>query len=222
LRFEFVRGPRAMMPLHLFASKSFVGLTLFTLLLYGALGGLLVLLPYVLISAAGYSATGAGAALLPMPLILTVTSPVTGALAGRIGARAPLTIGPLVVAVGFLLALRINSSASYWTQVLPMIVLIALGMSAAVAPLTTAVLTSVDSVHTGSASGLNSAVARTGGLIATALLGSVLAAEGAQLLVAYHVAMVIGALICAAASLSALTLLEGKRQVHSDSPSGKK
>ena len=222
LRFELVRGPRAMMPLHLFASKSFVGLTIFTLLLYGALGGLLVLLPYVLIRAAGYSATGAGAALLPLPLILTVTSPLAGGLAGRVGARMPLTIGPLVVAAGFLIALRIDSSASYWTQVLPMIVIIALGMSAAVAPLTTAVLTSVDQVHTGSASGLNSAVARTGGLIATALLGSVLAAEGDRLLVAYHVAMVIGALICAAASLSALMLLDGNRQVRANSASGKK
>jgi len=97
-----------------------------------------------------------------------------------------------------------------------MIVVIALGMSAAVAPLTTAVLTSVDQVHTGSASGLNSAVARTGGLIATALLGSVLAAEGGRLLVAYHVAMGIGALICIAASLSALTLLGGNERVQSN------
>jgi EmrB/QacA subfamily drug resistance transporter len=210
-RFELARGVRAMMPMHLFASRSFVGLTIFTLLLYGALGGLLVLLPYVLIKAAGYSATGAGAALLPLPLILTVTSPMAGSLAGRIGARAPLAIGPLVIAAGFLIALRIDSNANYWTQVFPMIVVIALGMSAAVAPLTTAVLTSVDSVHTGSASGLNSAVARTGGLIATALLGSVLAAEGERLLVAYHVAMGIGALICAAASVSAFALLKGNR-----------
>jgi MFS family permease len=213
-RFESARGARAMMPILLFASKSFIGLTIFTLLLYGALGGLLVLLPYVLIKAAGYSATGAGAALLPLPLILTVTSPAAGALAGRIGTRVPLAIGPLVVAAGFLLGLRIDSSASYWTQVLPMIVVIALGMSAAVAPLTTAVLSSVDQVHTGSASGLNSAVARTGGLIATALLGSVLAVDGDRLLVAYRVAMGVGALICAAASLSALRLLDGNRQMQ--------
>jgi EmrB/QacA subfamily drug resistance transporter len=211
-RFELARGARAMMPIQLFASRSFVGLTIFTLLLYGALGGLLVLLPYVLIKAAGYSATGAGAALLPLPLILTVTSPVAGALAGRIGTRLPLTIGPLVVAAGFLIALRIDSSAGYWTQVLPTIVVIALGMSAAVAPLTTAVLTSVDQVHTGSASGLNSAVARTGGLIATALLGSVLAVDGDRLVVAYHAAMGIGALICTAASLSAFALLDGSQQ----------
>ncbi len=216
LRFETLRGARAMMPMALFASKSFVGLTLFTFLLYGALGGLFVLLPYVLINAVGYSATAAGAALLPLPLILTVTSPFAGALAGRIGARLPLTIGPLVVAAGFLIALRIDSGASYWTSVLPMMMVIALGMSGAVAPLTTAVLTSVDQEHTGSASGINSAVARTGGLVATALLGSVLAAEGNRLLVAYHIAMGFGALICAAASLSALTLLASDRRLHSD------
>jgi L-alanine-DL-glutamate epimerase-like enolase superfamily enzyme len=94
-----------------------------------------------------------------------------------------------------------------------MILVIALGMSAAVAPLTTAVLTSVDAAHTGSASGFNSAVARTGGLVATALLGSVLAAEGHPLLAAFHVAMGISAAACVAASLSAWTLLA--RDTHS-------
>jgi EmrB/QacA subfamily drug resistance transporter len=216
LRVEAARGPQAMMPTLLFASKSFVGLTMFTFLLYGAMGGLFVLLPYVLIKAAGCSATAAGAALLPLTLILTVTSPMAGALAGRIGSRLPLGIGPLVVAAGFLMALRMDSGSSYWTQVLPMILVIAVGMSAAVAPLTTAVLTSVDQEHTGSASGLNSAVARTGGLVATALLGSVLAAAGARLIVAYHVAMVVGALMCAGASFSALTLLDRHRQAPSN------
>jgi EmrB/QacA subfamily drug resistance transporter len=208
LRFESARGVRAMLPMALFASKSFVGLTLFTFLVYGAMAGLLVLLPYVLIKTAGYSAAAAGAALLPLPLILTVMSPTAGALVGRIGTRLPLSIGPLVVAAGFLMALRMDSSSGYWTQVLPMILVIALGMSAAVAPLTTAVLTSVDQEHTGSASGINSAVARTGGLVATALLGFVLAAAGERLLAAYHIAMGIGALICATASLCAFALLD--------------
>jgi hypothetical protein len=73
------RGHRAMMPLALFASRSFIGLTLLTLLLYGALGALFVLIPYVLIEAAGYSGTAAGTALLPLPLVLSLTSPMTGA-----------------------------------------------------------------------------------------------------------------------------------------------
>ncbi|HSZ51986.1 MAG TPA: MFS transporter [Caulobacteraceae bacterium] len=204
---EHRRGDRAMMPLAMFGSTTFVGLTLLTLLLYGALGGLFILVPYVLIKGAGYSAVAAGAALLPLPIVLGVTSPFLGALAGRVGSRLPLVIGPLIVAVGFLLALRIRAPAHFVTQVLPAILVIAIGMSGAVAPLTTAVLTSVDERHTGSASGLNSAVARSGGLIATAVLGSVLAAAGAPLLAAFHAAMLVAAAACVAASLSAFALI---------------
>jgi predicted MFS family arabinose efflux permease len=196
---ESRKGDAAMMPLALFASRGFVGLTLLTLALYGALAGLLVLAPYVLIKAAGYSGLAAGAALLPLPLVIAATSPLMGALAGRIGPRLPLTLGPLVVAAGFLLAMRVAAGASYWTTFLPAILVISLGMAGAVAPLTTAVLTSVDARHTGTASGFNSAVARTGGLIATALLGSVLAASGPGLIADFRLA----AAVCAAASLAA-------------------
>ena len=202
------KGDMAMMPLALFGSTAFAGLTALTFLLYGALGGLLVLLPYLLIAEAGYSATGAGAALLPFALILSATSPLMGALAGRIGGRWPLTVGPIVVAAGFVLLTRIATGADYWTQVLPAVVVIALGMAGAVAPLTTAVLSSVDARHTGSASGLNSAVARTGGLVATALLGGVLAAQGAALVSQAHTAALLGAGLCLAAGLCAWLLLD--------------
>jgi len=202
-------GDRAMMPLVLFGSRSFIGLSLMTLLLYGALGGLLVLLPYLLIEAAGYSATRAGAALLPFPLILTVLSPVMGGVAGRFGPRWPLTIGPMIVAAGFLLMLRIEAASSYWTTTLPAMLVISLGMACATAPLTTAVLTSVDAPHTGFAAGLNSALARAGGLIATALLGAVLIGRGATLVEGFHGAASVGALACAIAGLCALLLIPG-------------
>jgi MFS family permease len=92
------------------------------------------------------------------------------------------------------------------------VILLSLGMAVAVAPLTTAVLTSVDSGHTGTASGLNSAVARTGGLVATALIGAVIASRGPALVAGFHQAMIVGAAMAAAASLSAFLLLkEGKR-----------
>ena len=87
------RRDQAMMPFTLFASRSFVGLTLLTLLLYGALGALFVLLPYELIQAAHYSGTAAALALLPLPLVLSATSPFIGAMAGRIGPRLPLALG---------------------------------------------------------------------------------------------------------------------------------
>lgn len=197
----------AMVPLALFETANFVGLTLLTILLYGALGALLVLVPYVLIQAAGYSGTAAGAALLPFPIILAVTSRVMGGFAGRLGSRIPLSIGPMIVAIGFLLLLRVDSSTNYWNGVFPAIVIMSIGMAGAVAPLTTAVLASVDARHTGSASGLNSAVARTGGLIATALLGSVLASTGTHLFGAFHQAAIVCAVACAAAGAAAFSLL---------------
>lgn len=208
---EKIRGERAMMPLKMFGSASFTGLTVLTLLLYGALGALLVLIPYLLIQSGGYSSTEAGAALVPVALILTILSPTMGSIAGRIGPRLPLTFGPLVVGAGFLLALRIDGTGSYWTKVLPALIVISVGMTGAVAPLTNAVLASVDSRHTGSASGFNSAIARTGGLMATAMLGHVLGVTGASLLGGFQGAVLACAIASAAAGMCAFMLVRGRR-----------
>jgi len=118
----------------------------------------------------------------------------------------------LGVAAGFVLMVRIADGGEYWTTVLPAILVMAFGMAGAVAPLTTAVLSSVDARHTGSASGFNSAVSRTGGLIATALLGAVLAAQGQQLAHLFRIASLIGAAAALAASASAFLLIrDGKK-----------
>lgn len=190
-------GEAAMLPLSLFASPSFVGLNLLTFLLYGALGALLVAVPFVLIEAEGYSATAAGAALLPLPIVIALGSSAMGKRAAKTGPRLPLTVAPLVVAAGFFLATRIGDGGAYWSTTLPALLLISLGMAGAVAPLTTAVLAGVDTKHTGIASGFNSAVARSGGLVATALLGLLLAARGAQLESAFR-------LVAVAAGVAAL------------------
>ena len=195
-----------MMPLAMFGSATFTGLTLLTLLVYGALGGLFVLLPFVLIQAGGYSASLAGAALLPLPLLLALLSPLAGSLAGRLGPRLPLTIGPAIVALGFLMMLRITPGVRYWTEVLPALLVVSIGLAGAVAPLTTAVLGSVGAGHSGSASGLNSAVARTGGLVATALIGPVLAA-GSALVGAFHAAALCAAGSCLIGALAAFFMV---------------
>jgi EmrB/QacA subfamily drug resistance transporter len=192
VRIEHRRGPRAMMPAALFGSRAFAGLTLLTFLLYGALGGVLLLLPYVLIQAGGYSALDAGLALLPLPLGVGIASRLTGALTARLGPRLPLSIGPMVVAAGFALLLRVDAQTSYWASVFPGVTVIALGMSCVAAPLTTAVLAAVDDRHAGTASGFNSAIARTGGLIATAVAGAVLASAGSGLIAAFHAAAWVG------------------------------
>lgn len=217
LAVERRRGDAAMMPLALFGSRSFIGLTLLTLLLYGALAALLVLVPYVLIQSAGYSGAQAGAALLPFAVALAFVSPFMGAVAGKVGSRAPLSIGSLVVAGGFLLILRIGHNAAYWTTVFPAILVIAIGTAGAVAPLTTAILASVDSRHTGSASGLNSAASRTGGMVATALLGGILGAAGPALVSGLHTAAIACAIASIAASASAFLLIpanERKQLTH--------
>ncbi|HST35636.1 MAG TPA: MFS transporter [Allosphingosinicella sp.] len=204
---EHRRKGQAMVPLAMFGSLAFVGLTLFTFLLYGALGGLMLLLPYVLIEAAHYPATIAGAALLPLPIIIALGSPLMGRVAARIGPHWPLSVGPLLVAGGFALMLRIGAESSYWTTVLPAILAISAGMAIAVAPLTTAVLSSVEDSHVGTASGLNSAVARGGGLIATAVMGVVLSQQGAALVGGFHGAALAGVALALASALIAFATL---------------
>jgi hypothetical protein len=110
-----------------------------------------------------------------------------------------------------LLARMIGERSSYWTGAFPTIVVMAAGMTIAVAPLTSSVLGSVEEKHVAMASGFNSAVARTGGLIATALLGSVLASEGADLFSGFHAAMFVSAAVAAAAGIVGLTMLGGVR-----------
>ncbi len=210
---ERARGERAMTPPALLASRRLGGLNLMTFLLYGALGGFLVLLPYLLITSAHYRATAAGAAFLPFPLVMAVGGPVMGALAGKLGSRLLLVIGPLIAAAGFALALRVGADGAYLATVLPSVLLVALGMACAAAPLTAAVLSAVDQRHQGVASGMNSAVARAGGLAATALLGGVLSATGQGLVTAFHTAAIAGVIIAAAASASAWWAYRG-----SDSP----
>ena len=206
---EVQRGKRAMLPLSLFANRCFSGLNLLTFLLYGAFGAAMLLLPYVLISAGGYSPIQAGMSMLPLPILMTAASPSMGSLAARIGPRLPLTIGPVIVAVGMLLSNLLQPDSSYWTGTFPMIAVMALGLTIAVAPLTSSVLGAVEEQHVAMASGLNSAVARLGGLIATALLGSVLGKEGDALFGAFHGAMIASAVVAAAAAVVALTMLGG-------------
>jgi EmrB/QacA subfamily drug resistance transporter len=208
---EYRRGQRAMMPLTLFKGRCFSGLNLLTFLLYGAFGAAMLLIPYVLITSGGYSPVQAGLAMLPLPVLMTSISPTMGGLAAKIGPRIPLTVGPLIVAGGMMLSSLVSSNSSYWTGAFPTILVMALGMTIAVAPLTASVLGSVEEKHVAMASGFNSAVARTGGLIATALLGSVLASKGEQLFAGFHVAMFVSAGVAAASALVALTMLGGVR-----------
>ena len=159
----------------LFRSRDFLGANLLTLFLYFALGGALFFLPFALIRLRGYPATAAGAAFLPFSLVMGLGSSPAGRLADRIGPRLPLTVGPLLAGGGFLLLAWAVSEGGYWTGVLPAMLVLAVGMTVSVAPLTATVMNAVAQAHAGQASGINNAVARVAGLLGVAVMALVFA-----------------------------------------------
>lgn len=166
------RSRTPMMPLSLFQSATFSGINVLTVFLYGALGGAMFFLPFLLIQVHGYAATEAGAAFLPFTLVLALLSKWGGGLVDRFGARLPLIAGPAVVALGFFLLSMTGTGGTYWATFLSPMLVLGFGMAITVAPLTTTVLNSVPRHQTGAASGINNAVAQVAGLLLIAILGA--------------------------------------------------
>src|SRR5205823_607414 len=163
-----VRSP--LVPLEIFRSRQFSGANATTFVVYAALGVALFLVVVELQTVLGYSALEAGTATLPITVLMLFLSPRAGRLSQRIGPRIPMTVGPLVVAVGLVLLAGIGPGTTYFTGIFPGLVVFGLGLSLTVAPLTAAVMGSVEENHVGVGSGVNNAVARIAGLLAVAVL----------------------------------------------------
>jgi EmrB/QacA subfamily drug resistance transporter len=205
------RVPHPMLPLDVFAAPRFAATNVVTFLLYAALGGVLFWLVVTLQVVAGWSPLRAGLCLLPITVLMLLFSPRAGVLGDRFGPRLPMTTGPLLGALGVGLLARVGPDATYAADVLVPVTFLGLGLTLAVTPLTATVLRAVPEERAGLASGVNNAVARTGGLLLVAVLpaltglGSGGFGDASALEPAFRVAMLIcAALLATAAAVAAI------------------
>ncbi|MGB0100417.1 MAG: MFS transporter [Nocardioides sp.] len=174
------RSDHPMLPLGIFADRTFAAANAMTLVVYAALGAVLFFLVLQLQTVSGYGALEAGLATLPITVCMLLLAARGGALSSRIGPRIPMTIGPLVMALGTLLLTRVGPNVDYWTDVLPGLTIFGIGLALMVAPLTATVLAAAPDEHAGIASGVSNAVARAGSLLSVAALPLVVGLSGAE------------------------------------------
>lgn len=174
------RRPGAMAPAELFRSRFFTVANVMTFLVYGALGVVLFLVVLQLQVTSGYTPLEAGVSTLPLTVCMLLFSSRAATVAARIGPRVPMTVGPLLSALGVVLLAFVGDRASYAVHVFPGMLLFALGLTAMVSPLTTAVLAAAPDRHAGVASGINNAVARAGSLLAVAAFPALVGLSGAD------------------------------------------
>ena len=206
------------LPPNLFRSRQFTGANLTTLAVYTAVGGALFLLALQLQQSLHYSALAAGLSTLPMTIIMLIGSPWIGAFGQRTGPRLPMTVGPLIAALGLALMARVVPGATYLNAVLPAVVVFGLGLAVTVAPLTSAVLSAVPDTYAGTASGVNNAISRVAGLLAVAVLpvaAGIRAGPEQPLGPGFSLAMLITAGVCLIGGITAwVTIRTGADVAH--------
>ena len=187
LPFMMLRRDDALVPPRLFGSRNFTVTNLSTLVIYGALYVSLTFQGIFLIGVLGYNEQAAGLAGLPSTLLLVLFSTRFGALAARFGPRRFMAVGPAVMGLGLLWLTRIPATseawrlgtgegaslappADYWTDLFPALLVFGAGLTCMVAPLTTALMTSVPSTNAGIASAINNAISRVGSPLITAVI----------------------------------------------------
>lgn len=208
-----LRSPGPLLPMSMFRSAQFSATNLVTFTVYGALGAMLFLLPVHLQQVSGYSPIQAGTALLPVTVVMLLFSSRSGMLAARIGPRLQMSVGPVVVAAGMVLFVRVDTSGDYLRRVLPAVVLVGAGLAITVAPLTSTALAAAPMEHAGIASAVNNDVARAAGLLAVAVLPPLAGLTAGSYLdpdafaAGFRTAIVIAAAVCALGGVFAAALI---------------
>lgn len=169
------RSAQPMMPLGLFANRTFSAVNALTFFLYAGLGAGMLFLSLDLVQAQGYSQLESGLTFLPFTVLMISIARWAGTMADKYGARLFLIVGPAMAGLGLLLLSFVGATrgpVDYWTHFLPGVLVLGLGMSFTVAPLTTTVMSSASDEHSGVASGINNAMTRIAGVFANAIFGA--------------------------------------------------
>jgi EmrB/QacA subfamily drug resistance transporter len=223
------RAAQPMLKLDLFKRRNFAVGNLETLTMYAGLAILFFFLTIFLQQVAGYSALRSGVATIPVTLVMFALSRPFGALADKVGPRRLMGAGPLIAALGIFMLLRLDSSISYAIDLLPALLLFAVGLSMTVAPLTATVLAGVDGSDAGIASAINNAVARIAGLVGVSAVGVAIAGElpagtfgrnGASVTAFHHVVLICGVLVAAGGVTGLLGIVDPKRNINAAGCSG--
>ncbi|WP_043446628.1 MFS transporter [Arthrobacter sp. L77] len=218
------RTEHPMLPLRIFGNRQFSAANAVTFLIYAVFGGVFFLLVIHLQVVAGFSPLASGTAMLPITALMLVLSPRAGAFSSRIGPRIPMTVGPLLCAAALVLMLRIGPGASYLVDVLPSVIVLGLGLSLLVAPLTSTALSAVPERQAGLASGVNNAVARAAGLIAIAVLPAAVGLTGDAssnphvFKAGFDAACMIGAVVLVLSGILAAATIRNPALPESDHP----
>lgn len=167
--------PQPMLPLRLFAKRNFTVANVETLTVYAALSTLTFFLVLFLQQLAGYSALRSGLVLVPITIVMFLLSPRVGRLSMRHGPRIFMGAGPLLTGVSLIPLARLKPGFDYWWELLPWLLLFAVGLAMIVAPLTSTVLADAGERDSGIASGVNNAIARVAGLLGIAVVGAAIA-----------------------------------------------
>ena len=207
------RVEHPVLPLAPFREPQFAAANAVTFLVYGGFGAVFLLLVVQLQVVSGFSPLAAGTAMLPVTVVMLLLSSRSGALAARVGPRRQMAVGPVVCAAGVLLMLRVGPGASYATDVLPAVLVLGLGLATMVSPLTATALAAAPPEHSGLASGVNNAVARTAGLVAVAAVPALAGLRGrvyddpAAFDAGFGTALVVSAVVLVAGGLLAAAVV---------------
>lgn len=167
------RVAKPMVPLRFFRSSTFVGANIDAFSVSFLIAGIAFYGTLYLQNVLGFSPVRAGMALIPTVIVMMVGAPASGILINRIGSRILISLGMITAAIGTLLYMRASPDGRY-LDLLPSYLVTGLGMSMIFAPMTTAVLNSVESSRAGVASAVNGAIREIGNVFGVALLGTLM------------------------------------------------